>query len=420
MDNEVGSSPNAANQARQPKVKGSKKAPLFPYFSRLPPSIRQEIWSTYLHMPHVVVLYSRSRKPTRECERDRLSLKLPRSHHAGQRQNVLSGVCRESRGMAFSIRGPSHMPPTYRFRRWISSNVQYSTFLATFMDPKLDWLCLDAPFHCKRVLDRNRAVVEESRELMLNAANIAFISRRGSWLRIRSIMNIAANKELFPQMEDLGLVCNIVTLHVEPGRAWAAGLFDYGETHALVDLDDVVRMRQFYDFYCNAHPSGGVSELLTFFRRLGYTPRQEGDDGGARPKTDWHHAAIKEMRAAWRVYQYLRLTNGEASQIRTFRQPFWWRGFGYDGSCRCQFHKDESEPKMEEGQECEYVEYGSDDAMDEQYDRLVVVDDKVCRRVMGKPPAMRVFVLFRTCGLVLTHRLPGSSVLGMKCKMWRR
>ncbi|KAI2636817.1 hypothetical protein GGS21DRAFT_489589 [Xylaria nigripes] len=221
----------------------------FTWFSLLPKEIRKKIWKQVAYDARLVVLFTLPRNSLSECTRDNGTLKA-HERPGTLRRHILYQVCRESRQVVLELHG-FHGYRSYYFQRWNITKIDPHPY--TFFDPRHDWLCVDVGVKHSSAFGmmtkNSQALIGyEALEMAGLARNVAFISRTGSFQdNYRWILNCA--KGLFPMMKKLGIVCEIVTLHVQREKAWEAGLFQYGDTQILVDRNDEVQMEKFYNFH---------------------------------------------------------------------------------------------------------------------------------------------------------------------------
>ncbi|KAI1821451.1 hypothetical protein F4861DRAFT_460031 [Xylaria intraflava] len=398
----------------------------FALFKNLPPYIRVRIWRYALLQSEsrVVVLFTCARQPLTECLIDSQNLIRP----IRLRSHVLNRVSQESRRVVHDTWG-IHTTLPFFLGRWGFGH-PIPPVRRTCFNPREDWLCIDPyiPFRESNILatphGKNAHVYNyigyNASRLNALARNVAFISRTSSALRIRWILEHVLTKSVFPMVKRIGLVCDIITLHVRPEQAWAAGLFEHGDTHALVDVLDNSRIRKFYDFVCGAAPHPLPEEARAFFDGVGYRPSPSGHP----PSSLSHHQReIEKVKEAWLVAQYKKLSESDAEIITTYKRP------RLPAARRDEMrleHDNEQHPQTEGDTDNEAemaddspsYDSGESDYFDsEDDDELVVTPNAASRLLLGDPPDIKAIVMFRICGpqRCLT---PGILMLRERCCLW--
>ncbi|KAI1155623.1 hypothetical protein F4825DRAFT_406758 [Nemania diffusa] len=218
-------------------------SPSFAKFSFLPTEIRHSIWKAAMCGGRAVVLYSSQKACELECSWDHEGEPVRLGPH------VLRSVNHESRFCATES-------VIFRLIRHCDMNIALPNPAPTWMDPVREWLCIDpnnimltvpgladihttAPTHFidpLTVAVQNIAIIDRDRSLDVN-----------QWLTKKIF-----NKHWFPGAKTIAIVRNIITVHAPAKQAWAAGLLHYGDTVVLVNINDSLRLRQFYEFYLRA------------------------------------------------------------------------------------------------------------------------------------------------------------------------
>ncbi|TGJ80078.1 hypothetical protein E0Z10_g8687 [Xylaria hypoxylon] len=212
-----------------------------PRFPLVPIELRLMMWNAHLSDARVVILYAYAHGPELECSgeggRGKSAPRVP----VVISPNVLRFINPESRREDASR--------TFTIQRYPSKN---PSIWKTWMDPSQDWLCIDpwdGSFSGRNPGRANIRFWYDMDELASVAQNIAIIDRLRSKELWSWLARAIFNKIKFPQTKRLAIVHHIFTLHAPPEKAWAAGLFHREDTHTLVDISDIARLRKFYDFY---------------------------------------------------------------------------------------------------------------------------------------------------------------------------
>ncbi|KAI1421152.1 hypothetical protein F5Y12DRAFT_790438 [Xylaria sp. FL1777] len=264
-----GSDTGAAHGQAVPSVSGSEtRKPVTPCLLTLPVTVRRMIWKLSSSEARVVILYAYTRPPEAECTRDGIPDQVPFPVLPGP--HVLVKVNSESRKVECGSRPftvqPKTIPNALQNRCWL--------------DPSRDW-------------HLDLRLWYTMNELASVAQNIAIIDRIRSDAQMRWMVRNVFSKVAFPEMKNLAMVRNVITIHAPPKAAWAAGLFHFKDSSTLVDINDTDRIRKFYQFYITTSTNQSSKSIGLFDMLL-----------QSRTNRLYEETAMKEMKDLWFVAQY--------------------------------------------------------------------------------------------------------------------
>ncbi|CAJ2504658.1 Uu.00g120520.m01.CDS01 [Anthostomella pinea] len=301
----------------------------FPYFSLLAAELRLQIWEAALD-DRVVFLTTYHEAPERECLGDGGRMPYRDTMLAS---HVLRRVCHESRAVASRAQGEKQC-----FRSYYTGRKKR---FSTWFDAARDYL-----------------------DIAQEAQNIVLVDR----LRHRHVMAHVARPLLaggmFPQVKNIAIVRNIVTIHISQRKAEESGLFLYGESKALVNVKDATKLKRFQKLYWEnpgtlSYRNACLLAVLSTTRGVAtYTAYEMGD-----------------TEDLWLTAQYSFLTPEQAKENRAYlrlnlREKAFW-------DMRVWM----SDP--------DGTEWGSG--------IFRVVDSKWARQVHADMPKFDVMIMFRIC-----------------------
>ncbi|KAI1177050.1 hypothetical protein F4777DRAFT_223797 [Nemania sp. FL0916] len=176
----------------------------------------------------------------------------------------------------------------------------------TWLDPALDWLCIEPWNRWFDHWDKKMSLGLGYASLGLTEAaeNIAVLERdRTSEVTTWVVENIMTGV-LFPKIQRLAIVREIITLHARPEQVWAGRLLHRGDTHVLIDVVDACRLSLFRYFYTKV----ATHQRL---RTVGFLDALQHRD----VREEYEDSMTKELQEGWLISQRSRLPDNEKHNI---------------------------------------------------------------------------------------------------------